>query len=38
MPSSMHSAQKFPAKLVEYRGAKVEQFSFTERERARRRP
>jgi DNA topoisomerase-1 len=24
-----HSAQKFPAKLVEYRGAKVEQFSFT---------
>jgi len=25
----MHSAQKFPGKLVEYRGAKVEQFSFT---------
>ena len=25
----MHSEQKFPAKLVEYRGAKVEQFSFT---------
>jgi DNA topoisomerase I len=24
-----HTAQKFPAKLVEYRGAKVEQFSFT---------
>ena len=24
-----HSEQKFPAKLVEYRGAKVEQFSFT---------
>jgi DNA topoisomerase I len=25
----MHSQQLFPAKLVEYRGAKVEQFSFT---------
>jgi DNA topoisomerase-1 len=25
----LHSEQKFPAKLVEYRGAKVEQFSFT---------
>jgi DNA topoisomerase-1 len=25
----MHSEQKFPGKLVEYRGAKVEQFSFT---------
>ena len=25
----MHAAQKFPAKLVEYRGVKVEQFSFT---------
>jgi DNA topoisomerase I len=25
----MHAAQKFPGKLVEYRGAKVEQFSFT---------
>ncbi len=25
----MHAEQKFPAKLVEYRGAKVEQFSFT---------
>jgi DNA topoisomerase-1 len=24
-----HSGQQFPAKLVEYRGAKVEQFSFT---------
>ncbi len=24
-----HSAQKFPGKLIEYRGAKVEQFSFT---------
>jgi DNA topoisomerase-1 len=24
-----HTAQRFPAKLVEYRGAKVEQFSFT---------
>jgi DNA topoisomerase-1 len=24
-----HTAQKFPARLVEYRGAKVEQFSFT---------
>jgi len=24
-----HTEQKFPAKLVEYRGAKVEQFSFT---------
>jgi DNA topoisomerase-1 len=24
-----HTQQKFPAKLVEYRGAKVEQFSFT---------
>jgi DNA topoisomerase-1 len=25
----MHSEQKFPGKLVEYRGAKVEQFTFT---------
>jgi DNA topoisomerase I len=25
----MHSEQKFPGKLVEYQGAKVEQFSFT---------
>ncbi len=25
----MHTEQKFPAKLVEYRGGKVEQFSFT---------
>jgi DNA topoisomerase-1 len=25
-----HSGQKFPAKLVEYRGTKVEQFSFTD--------
>ena len=31
----MHSAQKFPAKLVEYRGAKVEQFSFTSESAAR---
>jgi DNA topoisomerase I len=31
----MHSAQKFPGKLVEYRGAKVEQFSFTSESAAR---
>ena len=30
-----HSAQKFPAKLVEYGGAKVEQFSFTSEAQAR---
>jgi len=30
-----HSAQKFPGKLVEYAGAKVEQFSFTSGEAAR---
>ena len=30
-----HSEQKFPAKLVEYRGAKVEQFSFTSESAAR---
>ncbi len=29
-----HAAQKFPAKLVEYRGGKVEQFSFTNAETA----
>jgi DNA topoisomerase-1 len=29
-----HSAQKFPGKLVEYAGAKVEQFSFTTAEQA----
>jgi DNA topoisomerase-1 len=31
----MHSEQRFPAKLVEYRGAKVEQFSFTSEDAAR---
>src|ERR1700684_3879152 len=30
-----HSEQKFPGKLVEYRGAKVEQFSFTTEREAR---
>ena len=30
-----HSAQKFPGKLVEYGGAKVEQFSFTSEAQAR---
>ncbi len=30
-----HSAQKFPGKLVEYQGAKVEQFSFTNEAQAR---
>jgi DNA topoisomerase-1 len=30
-----HSAQKFPGKLVEYAGAKVEQFSFTSGDAAR---
>jgi DNA topoisomerase I len=30
-----HSEQKFPAKLVEYQGGKVEQFSFTEESTAR---
>src|SRR5450432_2644052 len=30
-----HSAQKFPGKLVEYQGAKVEQFSFTTEQQAR---
>jgi DNA topoisomerase-1 len=30
-----HSTQAFPLKLVEYRGQKVEQFSFTNEERAR---
>jgi DNA topoisomerase-1 len=30
-----HSEQKFPGKLVEYRGAKVEQFSFTTEQQAR---
>src|SRR5271170_1015908 len=30
-----HSEQKFPGKLVEYRGAKVEQFSFTTESAAR---
>jgi DNA topoisomerase-1 len=30
-----HSAQKFPGKLVEYQGAKVEQFSFTTEQHAR---
>jgi DNA topoisomerase-1 len=30
-----HSEQKFPGKLVEYQGAKVEQFSFTNAEQAR---
>ena len=30
-----HSEQKFPAKLVEYQGAKVEQFSFTDESAAR---
>jgi DNA topoisomerase I len=30
-----HSAQKFPGKLVEYLGAKVEQFSFTTEQQAR---
>ncbi|HME40043.1 MAG TPA: DNA topoisomerase I [Steroidobacteraceae bacterium] len=30
-----HSAQKFPGKLVEFQGAKVEQFSFTTAESAR---
>ena len=30
-----HSEQKFPAKLVEYRGGKVEQFSFTTESAAR---
>jgi DNA topoisomerase-1 len=30
-----HSEQQFPAKLVEYRGAKVEQFSFTSESAAR---
>jgi len=30
-----HSEQKFPGKLVEYRGAKVEQFSFTTEAQAR---
>jgi DNA topoisomerase I len=30
-----HSEQKFPGKLVEYQGAKVEQFSFTTEARAR---
>jgi DNA topoisomerase-1 len=30
-----HSQQKFPGKLVEFRGAKVEQFSFTTAESAR---
>ncbi len=30
-----HSAQKFPAKLVEYKGGKVEQFSFTTESAAR---
>jgi DNA topoisomerase-1 len=29
-----HSAQKFPGKLIEYRGAKVEQFSFTSEDQA----
>jgi DNA topoisomerase I len=31
----MHSEQKFPAKLIEFRGGKVEQFSFTSEETAR---
>jgi DNA topoisomerase-1 len=31
----MHSEQQFPAKLVEYRGGKVEQFSFTSESAAR---
>jgi DNA topoisomerase-1 len=31
----MHSEQKFPGKLVEYQGAKVEQFSFTAEPQAR---
>src|ERR1700736_5331463 len=31
----MHSEQKFPGKLVEYQGAKVEQFSFTTEQQAR---
>jgi DNA topoisomerase-1 len=30
-----HSEQKFPGKLVEYQGAKVEQFSFTTEQQAR---
>jgi DNA topoisomerase I len=30
-----HSEQKFPGKLVEFRGAKVEQFSFTDEAQAR---
>jgi DNA topoisomerase I len=30
-----HSEQKFPGKLVEYRGVKVEQFSFTTEQQAR---
>jgi DNA topoisomerase-1 len=30
-----HSEQKFPGKLVEYQGAKVEQFSFTNEQQAR---
>jgi len=30
-----HSEQKFPGKLVEFQGAKVEQFSFTDEARAR---
>jgi DNA topoisomerase-1 len=30
-----HSAQKFPGKLVEYQGTKVEQFSFTTEQQAR---
>jgi DNA topoisomerase-1 len=30
-----HSGQKFPGKLIEYRGAKVEQFSFTSEDSAR---
>jgi DNA topoisomerase-1 len=30
-----HSAQQFPLKLLEYRGAKVEQFSFTDETQAR---
>jgi DNA topoisomerase I len=31
----LHSEQKFPGKLVEYQGAKVEQFSFTTEQQAR---
>ncbi|HVW71437.1 MAG TPA: DNA topoisomerase I [Steroidobacteraceae bacterium] len=33
--SAAHSKQTFPLKLVEYRGQKVEQFSFTNEEQAR---